>query len=173
MIYADALDAAKKAFTQKQDLRAAIIAYGRVMATHDWEMLNLEKMQDTICDTIIHDGVTLSSRWGKSNELKLMMKVVDRARKLNFDVSHFILDMWCNSNTTCEYTVNMTRSYPMAISMQIGQLLHRAFMDVDGGHNGITVKTADIDVDEQDYMVDPDWHEDGPVGLRSVGEENT
>jgi hypothetical protein len=107
------------------------------------------KIPDDDYKDIELEGVTMSSRYGRIREIKIMAKVfcnIDGRYRRSTE------SFFCDSKAGSSYAVTMRKGqdYP-DITAELGRQIHEQLMIVNGGHNGIWIgETA---------VVGPDWGE--------------
>ena len=105
-----------------------------------------EKVATTSIKALLWRGVELTSRYDKNYELETMADMVDAVPPKLHSV---IRSVFCDSQATCCYTVELNRCDPQDAWL-IGELMEKT----TGGHNGISVHGH---TNETSYEIDPNW----------------
>jgi hypothetical protein len=112
---------------------------------------NTEKVATTSLDSITFRGVDISSRYQKAGELETMLAIVD---SLPIPLCASIETIFCDSRATHAYSV-VLKDWHKETARLVGERVDLAVGELNGGHNGINVKSRSGD---QWFFVDPDWH---------------
>ena len=102
-------------------------------------ILDMEKLRDTPFDSVIVDGVKITSRYQKIAEFERMATVVASLKPY---LRRGFRGMDCNSKQTYCYSVDIDTDYPHV--RDLADALDRLFVSVTPhGHNGITVGSVE------------------------------
>jgi hypothetical protein len=91
---------------------------------------------------IDYQGISLSSRWGKAQELEAMMAAVDWVADHDPETVGMVQALWCDSNFGQMYDITC-REGAQSWVQSIGEIFSAAFVAIDHGHNGISVLAPD------------------------------
>jgi len=94
-----------------------------------------EKVPTTSLTELVVEGVILSSRYGKADELELMSSVV---RALPAELVALIYSIWCDSKACACYSVSLNRCAPDQSEI-LAEQLDYWFCELSSGHNGISL----------------------------------
>jgi hypothetical protein len=93
-----------------------------------------DKIPDGPYSKDIFAGIEVSSRYGKNAELRHMTAAL---AKLPLHLMRQVKSIWCDSKAFDCYSVVLDpQNFDGCI--EIGKILDRAFMEICGGHNGIS-----------------------------------
>ena len=97
-----------------------------------------EKVPTTSISSVNFKGVNISSRYGKAHELQVMKDVIS---KIDPKTLSLIKQVWCDSKATAVYSVDMSDCEQYRVD-HVAFLLDKLFCEIDSGHNGIFVSSA-------------------------------
>jgi hypothetical protein len=115
--------------------------------------IDTEKIPDGPYSKKIFSGIEVSSRYGKSTELRNMTAALAR---LPLHLMRQVKSIWCDSKAYQCFSVYLD-SENLDGCVEIGRLLDEAFMDVCGGHNGITFYAGTEIFENEIFDIDPNW----------------
>lgn len=121
--------------------------------------LELPKLPATVCSCYNPKGTLLESRFECTHEIASMLEVLSVLAR-SPAAARFIDKIWCDSQACATYCVEVNERFmkPCCVTIDdafyaLGYLLDQAFIEVDGGHNGITIEYRGDRLRD----VDPNW----------------
>lgn len=112
-----------------------------------------EKTPDTIAHLIVHNSVTLESRYRKSAEFEIMTRMVDRVINV---YPACLVAIFCDSKAEYCYTLRFFDDVPPKICRAVGWFCERVALERYGGHNGIWLRSEGED---DRGLIEPRWLE--------------
>ncbi|MFA4974577.1 MAG: hypothetical protein WC683_18385 [bacterium] len=98
------------------------------------------------------DDIILSSRYDIDIEMDAMQIM---AEAVHPEIRYEIACIFCDSNAGSCYTI-WVKTDNVSIARYIGSVMHDAIIELEGGHNGISVKECG-DLFTEIFVVDPMW----------------